>query len=70
MNEPHDIAISKITENEDGSATINLELSDEFKDWFKKEQGLKRWSHKRFEKWFHKNLAERLELGKTDERQI
>jgi len=67
MNEPFDITVSEVVENEDGSATLSLQLSDEFKSWFKEEQGLKRWSHKRFEKWFHKKLSERLELGEAED---
>jgi hypothetical protein len=41
--------IDSIVDNPDGTATINFDVGDEFKEWFKKQQGLKRWSQKRFE---------------------
>ena len=37
------------TQNEDGSWNLVFDVDDEFKDWFKKSQGLKRWSDKRFQ---------------------
>ncbi len=48
--------VNEIIENEDGTATVKVEVTDDFKEWFKKEQGLKRWSEKRFEKWFSERL--------------
>jgi len=44
------IKIADIIENDDGTATLIIEYEDDFKEWFKKKQGLKRWSDKRFEK--------------------
>ena len=44
--------IRKITKDETGSVRFVIEVTDEFKEWFKKEVGLKRWSQKRFHKWF------------------
>ena len=52
--------VNEITENEDGTATVKVEVTDDFKEWFKKEQGLKRWSEKRFGKWFSERLKNRL----------
>lgn len=42
------LKISSIEENEDGTSTVNFELTDDFIEWFKKDQGLSRFSHKRF----------------------
>ena len=51
-----EIRVLEIAENEDGSANLILEISDEFKQWFKETQGLKRFSQKRFEKFVIKAL--------------
>jgi hypothetical protein len=37
------------TQNEDGSWNLVFDVDDEFKEWFKKSQGLKRWSDSRFQ---------------------
>ena len=52
--------VNEIIENEDGTATVKVEVTDDFKEWFKKEQGLKRWSEKRFEKWFSERLRNQI----------
>jgi len=44
------LKISSIVENNDGTSTLNFDLDDEFIEWFKKREGLKRFSHKRFQK--------------------
>ena len=41
--------VSEVIENPDDSATVFLDFSNEFVEWFKKDQDLKRWSQKRFE---------------------
>ena len=48
--------VDEVIENEDGTATVKIDVPDDFKEWFKKDQGLKRWSGKRFEKWFNNTL--------------
>tara|TARA_Y100000310_G_scaffold211386_1_gene212124 strand:- start:266 stop:544 length:279 start_codon:yes stop_codon:yes gene_type:complete len=48
--------VSNIEEHEDGTSTIDFEANDEFIAWFKKHEGLKRFSQKRFEKFVHKAL--------------
>ena len=58
--------VSEVIENPDDSATVFLDFSNEFVEWFKKDQDLKRWSQKRFEKWFNKALKQG--LGLTEER--
>lgn len=60
-NEIHNITVIDVVDNDDGTATINLDISDEFIDWFKKKEGLKRWSQKRFEKFFIRALTIYLE---------
>ena len=52
--------VNEIIENEDGTATVKVEVTDDFKEWFKKEQGLQRWSEKRFEKWFSERLRNQI----------
>ena len=42
------LKISSIVNNDDGTSTVNFELSKDFIEWFKKDQGLSRFSHKRF----------------------
>jgi len=45
------LKVNKITEHENGSADMDIEVDDEFVEWFKEREGLKRWSQKRFEKF-------------------
>jgi hypothetical protein len=40
-----------IRENSDGTCTFVVDFDVEFRDWFLKDQGLKRMSQKRLEKW-------------------
>ena len=61
---PFQFEILDVIENPDGTATIKLDLSDEFMEWFKKDQGLKRWSQKRFENFFVENVVEGLQIMK------
>ena len=49
------------TQNEDGSWNLVFDVDDEFQEWFKKSQGLKRWSDKRFQKVLHEALANAIE---------
>ena len=58
------LKVSKIVENEDGSAEFDFEVDDEFIAWFKQKEGLKRWSQKRFERFVLEALK------KSSERQI
>jgi len=50
------IDVLEVIDNPDGTATLNLDVSDEFVAWFKEDQDLKRWSQKRFEKWVIEGL--------------
>jgi len=40
------------TIHSEGNFEFKIEMTQEFEDWFKKEQGLKKWSEKRFNDWF------------------
>jgi len=50
-------------QNEDGTWNLVFDVDDEFKEWFKELQGLKRWSDKRFQKFLHEVLASAIEQG-------
>ena len=41
------IKIERVDEQDDGGAVVSFEATDEFVDWFKQKEGLKRWSAKR-----------------------
>ena len=45
------LKIVEETQNDDGTSNIVFDMDDEFKEWFKRFQGLKRWSDKRFQKF-------------------
>jgi hypothetical protein len=56
------LKINKIVENEDGSADMDFEVDDEFIEWFKGKEGLKRWSQKRFEKFVFETLKKAAQI--------
>ena len=60
------LPITNEVDNGDGTHTIYFEADDGFKKQFMKNQGLKRWSQKRFEKVFIRELEEYMQ-GKTME---
>ena len=62
------VKVVDIQENNDGSGTVNIEMSQEFMNWFKEREGLKRWSDKRFHKFFTKNLQKFLNSGPQTEK--
>lgn len=45
------------TIHSDGNFEFKIEMTEEFENWFKKEQGLKKWSEKRFNEWFKDLVA-------------
>jgi len=49
--------ITEEVQNEDGSWNFVFDVDDEFKQWFKESQGLKRWSDKRFQKVIYEALV-------------
>ena len=61
------LKVNKVIENEDGSADMDIEVDDEFVEWFKKREGLKRWSQKRFEKFVLEAVRNANEKATTPE---
>ena len=53
-------------QNDDGTWNLIFDVDDEFREWFKELQGLKRWSHKRFQKVLHEALASAAEQGENE----
>jgi hypothetical protein len=49
-------SITSVSRNEEGHLEFDFDLSDEFVEMFKKENGLKRWSQKRFDEWVSENI--------------
>lgn len=45
------------TVHSDGQFEFQVEVTDEFEEWFKKDQNLKKWSEKRFNEWFKGLIA-------------
>ncbi|MBJ40321.1 MAG: hypothetical protein CMD83_18015 [Gammaproteobacteria bacterium] len=52
------IKVKSITKVGDGQYRFDYQISENFKEVFKREYGLKRWSQKRFEKWLVENAEE------------
>ena len=42
--------------DEEGNHHLQVELAEEFVDWFMKREGLKKWSNKRFQKFMTEEL--------------
>ena len=55
------LKISKIIDNQNGTSTLHFDLDDDFVEWFKKREGLKRFSHKRFQKFISETLSGKVE---------
>lgn len=51
------LKISKIIDNDNGTSTLHFDLDDDFINWFKEKEGLKRFSHKRFQKFIAETLS-------------
>jgi len=45
------------TIHSDGNFEFKIEMTEEFETWFKNDQGLKKWSEKRFNEWFKGLIA-------------
>ena len=61
------ITVETLCENEDGSNTVTVDLTDEFKEWFIFMEGLEEWSEDHFQKWFLKTLEEYLERNEKND---
>ena len=65
------LEVVEIIDNPDGTAELVFELEDEFREWFKKSFGLKRWSDKRFQKVLIEAITAGIkEDGKKNENHI
>jgi len=58
----------------DEGVEFDFDLSDEFIEMFKKEQGLKKWSQKRFNMWVTENIDSIMKIsglssGSTEEQE-
>ena len=60
------LPITNEVDNGDGTHTVYFDIDDKFKKQFMSNQGLKRWSQKRFEKVFIREVEEYMQ-GKTTE---
>ena len=47
-----DFHVIEIKEQEDGSANVVMEISDEFKEWFCRAYNLTEFSQEKFQMWF------------------
>ncbi|MAG26873.1 hypothetical protein CMI47_15135 [Candidatus Pacearchaeota archaeon] len=52
--------VVSVVDNPDGTAMLNIDVDDDFIEWFKEWQGLKRWSQKRFQKVMIEALTKEL----------
>jgi len=51
------LRITDINHNDDGTTTLIFDLDDDFISWFKKREGLKRFSHKRFNSFVQEAIS-------------
>jgi hypothetical protein len=58
---PTGIRVISVSENEDGSADIEVEITTEFKNSLKKRLGMKRWSNNKFQKFVIQALNNHIE---------
>ena len=60
------LELTEEIQNDDGTWNLIFDVDDEFQEWFKEWQELKRWSHKRFQKVLHEALARAVEQGENE----
>tara|TARA_B100000131_G_scaffold207150_1_gene199231 strand:+ start:1170 stop:1439 length:270 start_codon:yes stop_codon:yes gene_type:complete len=53
----HALSLLEITPGDD-NMSFSVNVSEEFMEWFKRDQKLKRWSDSRFQKWFKGFMSE------------
>jgi len=51
------LKISKVIDNKNGTSTLHFDLDKDFIEWFKQREGLKRFSHKRFQRFVTESLS-------------
>ncbi len=52
------IGVQTISKNEDGSVNVQVDLDEQFKEWFMYMHGLIKWDESYFESWFLKTLGD------------
>ena len=50
------IEVQTISENEDGSVNVKVDVNERFKEWFMYMHGLHTWDEEAFQAWFLKSL--------------
>lgn len=61
----YNIKVLDVLDKEDGSALVDLEITDETKQYIKNSYGWKRWSNKKFEKLFIEALIRYTDKAKS-----
>ena len=52
------IEVQTISENEDGSVNVKVDVNERFKEWFMYMHRLPQWDEDYFEQWFLKTLGD------------
>jgi hypothetical protein len=65
--EKFNIKVHNITDLDNGEALVELELSEEFTDWFCKIKNLDKFSNEEFQIWFSDAIKQGLELIEKSE---
>jgi hypothetical protein len=52
------ITVKTLRKNDDGSVDVNVELTEQFKEWFMYMHGLNNWNEDYFQQWFLKSLGD------------
>ena len=59
-----------VQQNDDGTFDVDLDFDPEFKSLFMKEQGLKRWSTRRYQKVIASALSEYINMFAEDDDEV
>tara|TARA_R110000765_G_scaffold10913_2_gene33490 strand:- start:377 stop:562 length:186 start_codon:yes stop_codon:yes gene_type:complete len=51
MTQAPPITMLRVEVKDENDSVLTIDLSDDFVKWFKKENNLKRWAPKQFQKW-------------------
>ena len=60
------IVVIDTTENDDGTMSVRLDVSDEFIEWFLETEGLEEWDDDYFQDWFIEAIRETLDAESED----
>ena len=56
------LRITDINHNDNGTSTLIFDLDDDFVSWFKEREGLKRFSHKRFNLFVNEAISNYIKM--------